>query len=224
VLLPSTHHESELTTLDEYVGRMKEGQEAIYYALGPSRAAAASSPHLEAFRDKGYEVLLLSDQVDEVWLQGTPAYKEKKLQAVGKGEVDLAPEPERESREQDFKDLLGCLRVHLQEQVKEVRLSKRLTRSAVCLVGEAGDLSVQMEDALRKMGRDVPRAKRTLELNPDHPIAARLQELFARDPKAPELEQSARVLYAQALLAEGAQLPDPAEFSGLLSDVLLRAL
>jgi molecular chaperone HtpG len=224
-LFASTHHESELTTLDEYVARMKDGQQAIYCALGPTRSAAASSPHLEAFRDKGYEVLLLTDQIDEMWLQSTPTYKEHKLQAVGKGEIDLpADEKKSETPERDFKDLLGCLRVHLQEQVKEVRLSKRLTRSAVCLVGEPGDLSPQMEDALRKMGRDVPRTKRILELNPDHPITAKLQERLERDPKAPELEQSARVLYAQALLAEGGQLADPAEFSALLSDVLVRAL
>jgi len=224
VLVASTHHETEPTTLDEYVARMKPAQEAIYYALGSTRSAAASSPHLEAFRDQGYEVLLLSDQVDEVWLQTTHAYQDHKLQAVGKGEVDLPEVAAEEKKQEGFQDLLGCLRVHLQEQVKEVRLSKRLTRSPVCLVGEVGDLSPQMEDALRKMGRDVPRTKRVLELNPDHPIATRLQELFERDPKAPELEQSARVLFAQALLAEGGQLADPAEFSALLSEVLLRAL
>jgi len=230
VLAASTHHDTELTTLDEYVERMKEGQEHIYYALGSSRSAAANSPHLEAFRDKGYEVLLLSDQVDEVWLQTTTSYKGKNFQAVGKGEIDLDGDEakdeaeEREKQEEGLKDLLNCLRVHLQDDIREVRLSKRLTRSPACLVGETGDLSPQMEEMLRQMGQDVPKTKRILEINPKHELVVKLQAVFDRDPAAEELSQFARVLHGQALLAEGGQLPNPAEFSRLLSEILVKAL
>jgi molecular chaperone HtpG len=231
MLVASTHHPSDPTSLDEYIERMKEGQEAIYYALGTSRRAAEQSPHLEAFREKGYEVLLLSDQVDEVWLQSTSEYKGKKLQSVGRGEVELGTPDERkkteealEDKQREYKDLLNCIRVHMQEDLKEVRLSARLTSSPVCLVSEPGGLSFQMEETLRQMGQEVPKTKRILELNPGHPLIERLQGVFQRDPGAAELRDAAQLLYGQALLAEGARLPDPAAFSRLLGDLLLRGL
>jgi molecular chaperone HtpG len=232
VLAASTRDATELTTLDAYVERMKEGQEAIYYAVGSSRAIAENSPHLEAFKESGYEVLLFWDQVDEVWLQTTPEYKDKKLQAVGRGEVDLPDAKPKQAEgeaktpevDRDFGELLTCLRVQLQEEVKEVRVSKRLTRSPVCLVGEAGDLSPQMEEMLRQMGQDVPKSKRILEINGEHPLIQKLQELVARDPKSDQIEPFAKLLHGQALLAEGGQLSDPAAFSRALADVLARAL
>ncbi len=232
VLAASTRDASELTTLDAYVERMKEGQEAIYYAIGSSRAIAENSPHLEAFRERGYEVLLFWDQVDDVWLQTTPEYQGKKFQAVGRGEIDL-PEAKKDEADseakapevdRDYAELMTCLRVHLQDDIKEVRLSKRLTRSPVCLVGDAGDLSPQMEEMLRQMGQDVPKTKRILELNGEHPLIQKLQALVARDPKSDQIEPFAKLLHGQALLAEGGQLSDPAAFSRALADVLARAL
>lgn len=231
LLCASTRHEADVTTLDEYAERMKEGQDAIYYALAPSREAAERSPHLEAFRARGYEVLLLSDAVDEVWLETTQEWNGKKLRSVGKGEVDLpggeekeGADSERAERESRFRELLQCLRVHLQDEVKEVRLSSRLEESPVCLVGEEHDISPHMEEMLRRMGREVPRVKRILELNPSHPVAARLRELHAESPTAPELRDCARLLYGQALLAEGSALPDPAAFSRLVTELMSRAL
>jgi molecular chaperone HtpG len=231
VLAASTRDASELTTLDAYVERMKEGQEAIYYAVGSSRAIAENSPHLEAFRERGYEVLLFWDQVDEVWLQTTPEYKEKKFQPVGRGEVNLPEAAKQDDAEvktpeidRDYGELMACLRVQLQEDIKEVRVSKRLTRSPVCLVGDAGDLSPQMEEMLRQMGQDVPKTKRILEINGEHPLIQKLQALVARDPKTDQIEPFAKLLYGQAVLAEGGQLSDPAAFSRALADVLARAL
>jgi len=219
----------ELTSLDEYVERMKPDQDVIYYALGSTRAIAENSPHLEALRDKGYEVLTFWDQVDEIWLQSTPSYKDKKFQPVGKGEVDVASKNEDEKKdaaetEREYKDLLTALRVHLQEHVKEVRVSKRLTRSPVCLVGETNDPSLHMEEMLRNMGQDVPKTKRTLEINTDHPLIQKLDALVKREPQSEQIGQYARVLHGQALLAEGGQLADPAEFSRVLADVLSRSL
>jgi molecular chaperone HtpG len=150
---------------------------------------------------------------------------------VGRGEVELGSEQEREQaekeleeRQREHKDLLNAIRVFLQDHVKEVRLSNRLSASAACLVGDAGDLSFHMEETLRQMGQTVPVTKRTLELNPKHPLIERLQAVFDRDPASVELKDAAQVLYAQALLAEGARLPDPAAFSRLMGEVLTRAL
>ncbi len=139
---------------------MKEGQEAIYFLTGSSREMVERSPHLEAFRDKGYEVLYLIDPVDEVWVERVAPFEEKKFQSVGKGEVELGSEEEkkkaeeeRKEKEKSFKDLMGCLKSHLEEDIKEVRLSSRLTSSAVCLVGEAHDMSPQLEQMMRRMGQ-----------------------------------------------------------------------
>jgi molecular chaperone HtpG len=231
VLAGSTHDANELTTLDAYIERMKEGQDAIYYTIGSTRAIAENSPHLEAFRERGYEVLLFWDHVDEVWLQTTTEYKGKNLQAVGRGEIELPEKPKAENDEaktpeidRDYGDLITRLRVDLQEDIKEVRLSKRLTRSPVCLVGDTGDLSPQMEEMLRQMGQEVPKTKRILEINGEHPLIQKLQDLAVREPKSEQLESFARLLYGQALLAEGGQLSDPAAFSRALADVLARAL
>jgi molecular chaperone HtpG len=230
-LFDSTHSDGEPTTLDAYIERMKEGQETIYYLTGRSREAVEASPHLEAFKKKGYEVLLLSDAVDEVWVQSSHLYKEKKFQSVGKGTVELGSEDERkeeeESRkekEESFKDLLSLLAKKLDEHVKEVRLSARLTDSPACLVGDAEDLSPQLEQMLRAAGQDLPSTKRILELNADHPILQKLQSIFDLNQEDPRLARYAEVLYGQAVLAEGRTPPDPAAFSRHLTEVMLEAV
>src|SRR6185312_1581578 len=140
----STHSDEELTTLAEYVDRMKEGQEQLFFATGESRQQLLNSPHLEAFKAKGYEVLLLTDPVDEVWTGMVPEFDGKPLQSVAKGEVDLdseeektAHEEERKEQEKDFADLMTWLQQTLDEHVKEVRLSSRLTESPACLITDA---------------------------------------------------------------------------------------
>jgi molecular chaperone HtpG len=231
VLASSTREGSALTTLAEYVERMKEGQEAIYYAAGASRAALDASPHLEAFRAKGYEVLLFTDPMDELWLQRPPDFQGKKLVSVARGEVALGSaeektqaEEQRKTQEESFKDLLLRLRAALQDHVKDVRLSTRLTESAVCLVGDAGDMTPQMQEMLRRAGRDAPAVKRILEVNGAHPILARLQAVVERDAADPRIAEYAELLYGQAVLAEGGQLPDPAGFSKRVADLMARGL
>jgi molecular chaperone HtpG len=232
VLCISTHSESEPTSLADYVERMSEEQEAIYYLTGPSRDVLAGSPHLEAFRAKGVEVLLFTDTVDEVWLgQMPPEFRGKRFQSVGKGEVELGSEEDKkkadEERQQDeetFKSLIACLRNAVQEDVKEVRLSSRLTSSPACLVLEEGDVTPQMEAMLRQAGQKVPRTKRILELNPSHPLLVQLNAMFEKNGTDPRLSQYAELLYGQALLAEGGQLHDPAAFSKKLADLMLKAL
>lgn len=222
---------SELTTLEQYVGRMKDGQEVIYYITGPSPAAIEKSPHLEAFRDKGYEVLLLTDPVDEVWAQQTPDYMGKKLQSIGKGAAELGTEEERKKvedvlkeKEKTYRSLLDAIKSDLKDDVKDVRLTSRLTESPACLVGDQYDMTPFMEQLLRASGQEVPKLRRILELNPSHPIVEKLNTLFDKNSGDPLIKEYAELLLGQALLAEGTPLADPAGFSKKVADLMSRAL
>ena len=215
----------EPTTLADYVGRMKDGQEEIYYMTGESRAQVENSPHLESFRDKGYEVLLLTDPVDELWVDAVAEYEGKRLKSVARGEVDLSAEDEKPSKEATdaFTPLLEWLGKTL-EEVKEVRLSTRLTTSPACLVGDPDGLSPTLEKMYRAMGQELPPIKRILELNPEHPLVTALRTAYERDADAPDLPEKAELLYGTALLAEGGELSDPARFARLLADHLARTV
>jgi len=227
----STHSDDELTTLAEYVGRMKDGQEQIFYATGESRQQILNSPHLEAFKAKGYEVLLLTDAVDEIWLGTVTEFDEKPLQSVAKGEVDLdteeeksAHEAERKEREKDFADLLGWLKETLSEHVKEVRLSTRLTESPACLITDAFGVTPTLARMYRATGQDIPVEKRTLELNPNHPLITGLQQAHKDHADDPSVAETAELLYGTALLAEGGTPEDPARFAELLAHRLARTV
>ncbi len=226
----STMADDGPTSLAQYLIRMKPGQEHIYYLCGESRDRIVNSPHLEAFREKGVEVLLLPDPVDEVWTAAVEEYQGKKLQSAAKGMVRLEGDAEgekeeasRKEKEQAVKPLLGVLGDRLKDRVKEVRLSNRLTSSAACLVTDTGDMSPQLEKMLRSMGQELPSVKRILELNPSHPVVAKLTALHEKDAAAPALGDYAELLFGQALLAEGGQLPNPGEFARLVADLMVRA-
>ncbi|TDC76758.1 molecular chaperone HtpG [Micromonospora sp. KC606] len=227
----STHDATEPTTLPDYVARMKEGQTEIYYATGESRATLENSPHLEAFRAKGYEVLLLTDPVDEVWVDRIGQFDGRSLRSVAKGQVDLdteqerkEAETEREQQAKEYADLLTFLRDTLADSVKEVRLSSRLTTSPACIVGDAYDLTPTLEKMYRAMGQEVPKVLRILELNPTHPLVTGLRAAHQRDAADPALAETAELLYGMALLAEGGDLTDPARFARVLADRLTRTL
>ncbi|HEX5142723.1 MAG TPA: molecular chaperone HtpG [Mycobacterium sp.] len=227
----STHSEDEVTTLAGYVERMKEGQTQIFYATGESRQQLLSSPHLEAFKAKGYEVLLLTDPVDEVWVGTVTEFDGKPLQSVAQGEVDLdseeektAHEAERQERERDFADLLAWLTETLSEHVKEVRLSTRLTASPACLITDTYGITPALARMYRASGQAVPVSKRTLELNPEHPLVTGLQQAQQSRADDASLAETAELLYGTALLAEGGELEDPARFAGLLADRLARTV
>ena len=166
----STHDPSTPTTLRDYLARMPEGQDAIYYATGDSRAALESSPHMEAFRAKGYEVLLLTDPVDEVWVGTVPSFEDKELTSIATGEVDLGGDEVDDDTKKGFAALLTWMASALADDVKEVRLSHRLTESAAVLVGDPGDLTPTLEKMYRAMGQEPPTVKRILELNPRHAL------------------------------------------------------
>jgi molecular chaperone HtpG len=227
----STNSEDELTTLAGYVERMKEDQRQIFYATGESPHQILSTPHLEAFKAKGYEVLLLSDTVDEIWLGSVTEFDGKPLQSVAMGDVDLdteeeksAHEAERKEQEQDFADLLTWLTETLGEHVKEVRLSTRLTESPACLITDAFGVTPTLARIYRATGQDVPVGKRTLELNPSHPLITGLQQAHKDRPDDPDVTETAELLYGTALLAEGNAPEDPARFAELLAHRLARTV
>jgi molecular chaperone HtpG len=227
----STHSEDQLTTLAEYVGRMKEGQRQIFYATGESPQQILNTPHLEAFKAKGYEVLLLSDTVDEIWLGSVTEFDEKPLQSIAMGDVDLdteeektAHEAERKEQEENFADLLTWLTDTLSEHVKEVRLSTRLTDSPACLITDAFGITPSLARIYRATGQDVPVGKRTLELNPNHPLITGLQQAHKDRGDDPTNGETAELLYGAALLAEGNAPEDPARFADLLANRLARTV
>ena len=229
VMAPSTASTSPVA-LGDYVKRMKNGQDAIYYTTAASRDVAERSPHLEALRARDWEVLFFTDPVDEFWLRLPRAVEGKSLVSVAKSDLQFGTEDEkkraeeaRKESEESLKDVLFVLRAKLQDEVKDVRLSSRLTESPACLVGDPGDLSPQMQELLRRAGQDVPKVKRVLELNPTHPIVTKLRQLHALDASDARLALYAELLYGQALLAEGGTLADPAAFSRRLTELMLQA-
>ena len=224
----STHHSDDAQTvsLDDYIGRMKEGQDKIYYITADSFAAAQNSPHLEVFLKKGIEVLLMGERVDEWMMSYLTEYDGKSFQSVAKGDLDLGQlddEQEQEEAkkiEEEFKDLATKMKEALGDKVKEVRISHRLTRSPSCLVVEEHDMALNMQKLLKQAGHEVPNAQPTLEINPEHPLVAHLKEV---DDEARFADWSC-VLLDQAALSEGGQLDDPANFVLRLNNLLLSAM
>jgi molecular chaperone HtpG len=217
----STHSPDRQTRLSEYVERMKDGQEHIYYLTGESRQAVEHSPHLEAFQAKGFEVLVLTDPIDEMWVDAVSGFGGKQFQSIAKGQVDLADEQDPE-QQKEFEGLLTWLTETLGEHVKEVRLSSRLTTSPACIVGDTFDLTPTLEKMYRAMGQELPPVKRILELNPGHDLVVALREAHAADK--PDLAEAAELLYGMALLAEGGDLADPSRFAKLMANRLARTL
>ncbi|MCX8087010.1 MAG: molecular chaperone HtpG [Rhodocyclaceae bacterium] len=219
----STHADTpeETVSLADYVGRMKEGQEKIYYVTAESFNAAKNSPHLEIFRKKGIEVLLLSDRVDEWVVSHLTEFEGKELVSVAKGGLDLgkledeAEKKEHEKEAGEFKELTEKIAKSLGERVKEVRVTHRLTDSPACLVADEHDMSGNLARILKAAGQKAPLAKPILEINPKHPVVLRLKY------EEQKFDDWAAVLFDQALLAEGGQLDDPATFVRRVNDLML---
>ena len=215
----TTREDGETVSLADYVSRMKEGQDKIYYVTAESFLAAKHSPHLEIFRKKDVEVLLLHDRVDEWLVAGLAEFQGKPLASVARGEVDLskvkseAEEPDHEVGK--YADLLRSLKASLGEKVKDVRVSMRLTESPSCLVADEHDVGGNLARILKAAGQKVPQAKPILEINPEHAIVKRLA------PGDAQLDAWAGLLFDQALLAEGGQLDDPAGFVRRTNELML---
>ncbi len=220
----STHQDSDrqCVSLDEYVARMKPEQEKIYYITADSHAAAKSSPHLEIFRDKGIEVLLLADRVDEWLMSHLTEYQEKSFASIAKGELDLGEisgeedKKAQEKKEKEAEKLVERIGNVLEDKVESVRVSHRLTASPACIVLSEHEMALYMQHLMKQAGHELPTSKPVLEINPDHTLVRRMEEETAEDRFA----DWAWILFDQAILAEGGQLEDPAAFVNRLNRMI----
>jgi len=206
-------------TLEDYVARMQSDQKEIFYITGPDRVSVESSPYLEVFKEKGIEVLIMTDDFDDIIISGLGTYKEKEFQSAIKGELDLGDE-KKEEKKKEFGDLLELMKEELKDLVAEVRISGRLKDSAVCLVSGEHDLDPKMVKMFQAMGQEVPKGQRILEVNPDHDLIARMKQLFAADKQSAQLKEYVGLLYDQALLLEGDKPRDPVAFAKALSKLM----
>ncbi len=216
-----------LTSLEAYVGRMKENQPAIYYVTGESLKAIAGSPHLEALRQRGYEVLYLTDPVDEWAVDGLREFSGKKLVSAMRAELPLEEseddKQEREKAKGDLGPLLSAMHEILKDHVKEVRVSDRLTDSPACLVGVEAGTNPYLERVLKERGHAVPRQQRILEVNAKHPLLVKMAALHAREAASAEVIDWTETLYDQALLTEGSAIEDPQRFAKRVAELLTLA-
>jgi molecular chaperone HtpG len=211
----------ETVSLADYLGRMQPGQDKIYYVTAETFNAAKNSPHLEIFRKKGIEVLLLTDRVDEWVVSHLTEFEGKELVSVAKGGLDLgklqdeAEKQELEKEAGEFKDLTDRIAKSLGDKVKEVRVTHRLADSPACLVADEHDVSGNLARILKAAGQKAPNSQPILEINPKHPVVLRLKY------EEQKFDDWAAVLFEQALLAEGGQLDDPASFVKRINELML---
>ncbi len=220
-----------LQSLDDYVGRMKEGQENIYYITGDNLDVAKRSPQLEGFRAKGIEVLFLTDAVDDFWLQMVPEYEGKKFQSVTRGVADLDSKKDGDDKEKkdektspEMDALIGVLKSNLEGSVKDVRLSNRLTDSAVCLVADEGDMDIHLQRILQQHKQLDQTALRVLEINADHALIKAIAAAATEKDSVNNLKEMADLLLDQARIMEGEMPEDPVAFAGRLSSMMASAL
>ena len=231
MLFESSHDPKEQTTLKAYVERMKPEQTEILYLTGESRKVIENSPHLEASRQKGYEVLYLSDPVDELLVQSVYEFEQKKLKSVTKGKVNLGTEEEKKQREEELKKreeeyakFLEACQKRLDQYVKQIRLSTRLVDSPACLVTEEHEYSPHLERLLQKGKGGGPKQRRIMELNADHPLIARLYQHFQANAEDSQIGDAVEILFELALLAEGSEVADPVRLNQLTLGLLQKVL
>jgi molecular chaperone HtpG len=221
ILFHSTHSD-KMTTLEEYVGRMREDQKDIYFITGDTLAQISHSPYLEKLKEKNYEVLLLVDPVDEWVVDAISTYKEKKLQSIMKEGLGLDTESEKQQikeAELILRPVLDSMKKTLENDVKDVVLSERLTSTPVCLVASSQDPSAHMQKLLSQMEREHRNpVKRIMEINPKHPV---FEKMLKASPE--QRTQWAEILFAQALLNEGSNIPDPVRLSQQIAELMIQA-
>lgn len=224
LLFQSTNKtEDTFTSLQDYVDAMKKDQEDIYYITGTSFDEVRKSPYLEAFMEKGYEVLIMLDEVDD-FVVGGLEFKGKKFKSAIKGDISLDKDNEEEKKEAEkkYKALIEMIKDRLKDEIKDVRLSGRLKDTACCLVGDEGDLDPQMEKLFKAMGQSMPETKRILEINPSHPIFMAMNSMFEKEQKSAVLDEYITLLYDQALLLEGSKPKDPSAFASAVTRLMVK--
>ncbi len=203
---------------------MPNDQKEIYYIVGTSRDEVIKSPYLEAFKEKGYEVLIMLDDIDDFVMSGLHEYKNKQIKSVIKGDItlDKSEEADKIRAEKEFKELIELIKYQLKDEVKDVRFSGRLKDTACCLVAEEGGMDPHMEKLLKSMGQNIPESKRILEINPSHPLFEAMKDIFKKEPKNMMLEEYIKLLYDQALLLEGSKPKDPAAFASAVTKLMVK--
>jgi molecular chaperone HtpG len=236
----STHQDGELTSLADYVERMKDGQDEIYYISGENLETLKNSPQLEGFKSRGLEVLFFTDTIDDFWLQSVPDYKDKKFKSATKGDIaldkfdtddtknekdDKKQDDKNESKPKGSKKFLSTIQELLTEDVSNVRYSNRLTDSPVCLIADEAAVDLRMERVLKIHQQYQPETKRILEINPDHPLIKKMTDWAEKtDANHAELDNAAHLLLDQARIIQGEPVPDPARFAKTLSTFMERGI
>ena len=228
IFASSKSEDGKPISLKDYVARMPEAQKEIYFLTAASLAQATHSPHLEALKDKDYEVLFFVDPIDEWVTQRLTEYDGKKLKAIDRGDIDIHSDEEKEAQEESlksdaetYKGVIEFIQKHLDEEIKEVKISTRLTDSACCLVADEMGMNANMERIMKAMNQEMPPVKRVLELNPKHPVMPKLLAMVEADAASESLGDYADLLYSQALLTEGSPIKDPAHFAQLVSKLMV---
>ncbi|MFO0753677.1 MAG: molecular chaperone HtpG [Thermodesulfovibrionales bacterium] len=224
LLFPSTKTgKDSFTTLQHYSEGMGAEQKEIYYITGTSLEEVKKSPYLEAFHEKGLEVLILLDELDDFVMGDLAEYKGKKFKSVVRGDIDLGKQDEKkEEAKQRFEKLIELFKDQLKDEVKDVRLSGRLKDSPCCLVADEGDMDPTVEKLLKSMGREVFSGKRILEINPEHPVLAAMEEIFKKDMNSRLLKEYIDILYNQAVLLEGSKPKDPGAFARSITNLMVK--
>jgi len=221
-LFQSTASSSDWFTMGEYVERMKEGQDKIYYAVGKNKETIEKLPQMEILKDKGFEVLYFIDKIDEFITQNLSEYKEKKLQSISKSDfsVDKEKDEEVKTKQEENKDLLTIIKEALKEKITDVKLSNKLKSSAVCIVSGDKGISINMEKVLKDYESFSQKADKILEINPNHRIFEVMKKIHTESPNSEKLKTYSELLYNQALIIEGLPVEDPIAFSNSICDLM----
>ena len=218
----TTRSDGKYISLKDYVENMKPDQKEIYYMTGDNLSTLMNSPHLEKLKDKDYEVLLMTDPVDEWVVQALPEFDGKPLKSAEKGELDL--DDSKKDEQKELGDLFQFIKTELEEKVKEVKPSRRLKDSVSCLSADSYDMSAYMEKIMKATGQDMPVTKRVLELNTEHPVLQKLKKMYESDKNDPKLKEYSHLLYDLAIIGEGGKIENPSMFSKLVGGLLDNAL
>ena len=218
----TTHSDGKYSSLADYVGRMKEDQKEIYYITGDNLTTLMNSPHLERLKEKDLEVILMTDPADEWVIRDLNEFEKKTFRSAEKGDLDL--DKVDDAKKEEYTALFDFIKTCLEEKVKEVKPSTHLKDSVACLSGEAYDMSAYMEKILKATGQNVPKTKRVLELNMDHPLLSKIKAVYEKDKDAPALKDYTDLLFDMAVISEGGKLENPSRFSKLVGDLMAGAL
>ncbi len=218
----TTRSEDKWRSLEQYTADMQPDQEDIYYITGDALSSIINSPHLEALKEKNYEVLLMTDPVDEFVVQTLSEYKGKKLKSAEKGDLEI--EPGDEDKQTEFSGLFDKLKSHLEDRVKDVKPSSHLKNSVSCLTGDTHDMSAYMEKILKATGQSIPKTKRILEINTNHPVIEKIKKIHEQNAQSDALKDYSELLYDLAVIGEGGKVENPSRFNKLVADLMAEAI